>query len=351
MSEEVVPRRGKEGARWINQRPSGDEVAKWFAENVPMHEGLEHKDFVSGVVVIQQTEKSHEVDGFDPATNAPLIREVAHVTYTPYIKVETRVAYFWKLLSANPDWVGAIEPVESHYGGGTHPVLPPGFFLYSATREGVEHHFVACTMRVRLYKRDTAEYDADGRITGGEPVAVYPPATKQVPIAGKFEVDPSAMMKAETGAIGRALGVAGILVAPGTGISTAEDLAEVVAGGGASPSSAPPRAPAPAQPAAEPPLTANDRVLQINALIERLKGVDVRGFGDFVRWCKEDRGWETLGGRSMDELVDATKWLERRLDSFNQGSAKPADVAPPTPTPLTAEAPAAATAEGGPGGG
>jgi hypothetical protein len=38
------------------------------------------------------------------------------------------------------------------------------------------------------------------------------------------------MMKAETGAVGRALGMAGMLVIPGSGIATAEDMQEAMAG-------------------------------------------------------------------------------------------------------------------------
>jgi hypothetical protein len=31
----------QEGSRWVNKRPSGDEVAAWFKANAPMHEGMD----------------------------------------------------------------------------------------------------------------------------------------------------------------------------------------------------------------------------------------------------------------------------------------------------------------------
>src|SRR5204863_2609716 len=73
--------------------------------------------------------------------------------------------------------------------------------------------------------------------------------TKQTPLAKQW-ADDNALMKAETGAVGRALGMAGILVV-GTGVATAEDMQEAAAGpsGAAAASSAgatlPGEAPAP----------------------------------------------------------------------------------------------------------
>jgi pyruvate/2-oxoglutarate dehydrogenase complex dihydrolipoamide acyltransferase (E2) component len=52
-----------------------------------------------------------------------------------------------------------------------------------------------------------------------------------VPTVGRYGADENALMKAQTGAIGRTLAFAGMLVIPGTGVATAEDVQEAIAGG------------------------------------------------------------------------------------------------------------------------
>jgi hypothetical protein len=222
---EAAQRRGREGSRWYNERPMPEQVAEWF-QTVPLHDGMRHEDYIGGVTLIQATEKSDEVTGYDK-DGLPQIRERKDLVYVPYVKVETRVAYFWRLMDLR-GWVGEITPVDT---AGESIGLPPGFFKYTAADpKGKAISFVGCSMQMRAWEPMTGVYERRLML---QP----PPGTKKVATATKWEVDQNALMKAETGAVGRALGMGGILVVPGSGVATAEDMqdAEVPAGGAAEP--------------------------------------------------------------------------------------------------------------------
>jgi hypothetical protein len=221
MSDADV-RRGREGSRWYNQRPTAEEVAEWFY-TVPLHDGMLAADYVSGITLIPAKEKSDEVVGWD-SNGLPQIRERQDLVFIPYVKVDTRVAYFWRLME-DRDWVGAIEPIIAP--NTENLGLPPGFFKYAAADpKGKTVSFVGCSMRITIA-------DAEGKT-----VRTPPPGTKIVSTATRWDVDQNSIMKAETGAIGRALGMAGMLVVPGSGVATAEDMADssVAAGAAGEPS-------------------------------------------------------------------------------------------------------------------
>src|SRR5215218_10140963 len=106
MAEQVRPRRGREGNRWINERPSAQEVAEWFA-TVPLHEGMKHEPYVGGVTLIPAKEKSDEIVGYDDDGFAIVRENVQKLTWTPYMKVDTRIRYFWDLMDRHrEEWVG-----------------------------------------------------------------------------------------------------------------------------------------------------------------------------------------------------------------------------------------------------
>jgi hypothetical protein len=161
--------------------------------------------------------------------------------YVPYAKVETRVKYFHDLMAVHADeWIGVIEPVEVE--GGKSKGLPPGYFTIAVeqTKNGLgTARFVCCSQRVRIYKRGTIKRERmtinkrtgeETFVTSGEIVLDAPPGTKMVAMLNRYgEADQFALMKAETGAVGRALGLAGMLVVPGTGVATAEDMQEALA--------------------------------------------------------------------------------------------------------------------------
>lgn len=236
MVQRAEKRQGREGNRWVNTIPTGDEIAAWFKGNVLIDEKLTHEPYVGGVTLIPSKEKSRVITGWD-AGNNPVFGDVYDLTLTPYIRVETRVKYFHDLM-AEKEWLGVVEPVAPEQ---QDPRLPKGFFFLS-TRTGAnsEVRFIACCMKVTVYEKGSVEHKrvTVDRRTGreefvrvGKVVLDATPATKAVPVlshgyGGSVEADNFAIMKAETGAVGRALGMAGMLVIPGTGIATAEDLQE-----------------------------------------------------------------------------------------------------------------------------
>src|SRR4029077_10849538 len=168
--------------------------------------------------------------------------------YTPYAKVETRVAYFWDLMSTDgfKDVVGMIEPVPMQRlndAGYVNYNLPPGFFRIPIGLGGSIVSYIGCSMKVSMWDKGSIMWVAAEEIVRGPdgnelrrpfhelqgtPVRVFPSATKMVPVLSRSdEEDPFAVMKAETGAVGRALGMAGMLVIPGSGVATADDMLEI----------------------------------------------------------------------------------------------------------------------------
>jgi hypothetical protein len=128
--QEQTIRKGREGSRWINERPTGEDVADWFEKNVELPDGLEHKHYLPGIVLIPQNEKSKEVIGF--RDGMPVQKEVENRVYIPYAKVETRVKMFWDYMALHEDWFGVIEPVEVE--GGKSKGFPPGYFSMRSSR-------------------------------------------------------------------------------------------------------------------------------------------------------------------------------------------------------------------------
>jgi hypothetical protein len=270
---ETAHRRGREGSRWYNMRPEADELAEWFSQ-VPLHDGMNHADYISGVTLIQAKEKSDEVTGFDD-TGLPLIRERKDLVYVPYPKVETRVAYFWQLMQLHELWDGEVMPNE--IVGGDPIGLPVGFSRYSAAKpDGKVVNFVVCSQRVQVWERN--RHTSDRR-----PVMTPAAGTKAVAVATKWDVDPNALMKAETGAVGRALGMAGMLVVPGSGVATAEDMQEALSG--PPPGASEPQLPeAAAVAVAE--LTDEQMRERANELVAQLEAVDEKGLENFREWAR-----------------------------------------------------------------
>lgn len=223
---EATPR--KVGSRWYDARPEGEELAKWFVDDVPLHEGLDPTRYISGVTLIQQTER-RKVTRFTDA-GQPFQADVDELVFTPYAKVETRVLYWHDYLAVREgDLVGAIEPgpVGHVSQEGLYSMhLPEGFFVQAARdKDGKVALYLCCTRIAKIVLAETAEIGHDGRLKG-KPIMLAAPGTKAVPLLGRYGPDDTALMKAETGAVGRALGFAGMLVIPGTGVATAEDVLE-----------------------------------------------------------------------------------------------------------------------------
>lgn len=311
QQEPTLPEGTQEGARWINRKPEGEQVASWFKENVKLHAEVENlaDKYVQGIVIIGGKERYREAR---IAQNGALaIVDLERMTFTPYAKVETRVAYFWDFMDARDNELGVIEPVEQRRLGeaGVYNLnLPPGFFrLPIATGPQSFVHYIGATMVVRRYKADTVEwreirrsiYNAEGvkvdeevrEVLRGTPVAVYPPATKQISTLDRSDdEDPFSVMKAETGAVGRALGMAGMLVIPGSGIATAEDMHEAQAGAGGASIQGPATPPPATEPQEQDPEVLEQQVRdRIQEKIARLQSEDAAGYERLAAWAGEKK--------------------------------------------------------------
>lgn len=216
---------GQEGNSWVGDRPAPDEFASWFGRNVPIDEALNADHYIGGLVLITGKETRPELNR-DGA-----IQQVERLVHKPYAKVETRVQYFYDLCSAH-GWLAVIEPVPQrrvNAQGMFNEHLPEGFFRHQVrTDAGQFVEYIGCQMRAGIYEPDAR---SGGR---GRPVRISPPMTKTLPpLVRRYEAvapDEYLLLKCETGAIGRALGAAGILNIPGSGIATAEDMLEMQSG-------------------------------------------------------------------------------------------------------------------------
>jgi hypothetical protein len=323
--------------------PTGEEVAAWFEANVQVHEKLDLKHYVQGITMIPNTEKSKAVVGWDAATGAPVIQQVENLVFTPYAKVETRIKYWNDLMAKMADeWLGVIEPVPPP----TAPKnLPPGYFPFSvaAGDKGV-YRYIACQMKVTVFKRDTVKWkeyrnsETGGivRVREGETIIDAAPGTKMVPMMGRYDPDPSSLMKAETGAIGRALGMAGMLVIPGSGVATAEDMQEALSGGQQAslpedqslPVDQPQGGPASAPRPAVQRETIGDLQQQVVATLNALKGEFPEVFEQYRAWAQE------RGIGQINEVEDA-RVLQGMLTKADREltDARAAKPAPPEPEP------------------
>lgn len=341
--EATLERRiGQEGSRWYNAQPTGAELAKWFEDNVPIHDGLESKLYLPGVTMIPATEKAKTVVGWQG--NAPVIQQIENLVFVPYAKVETRIKYFHDLMAQHDDWLGVIEPVATEKQA---PGLPKGFFAFRVqTADKGVVNYVCCTMKVTVYERESVEWKefrnsdtgAIERVRSGNAIIDAAPATKMIATLGRWGADDFSLMKAETGAVGRALGMAGMLVIPGTGIATAEDMQEASAMEGRQTPSLPEDGEqAQAPPAATEQATSADELSDLRhqaaLLLNTIKAEFPELFAEFLEWAK---------GRKIGEIgkVDDPRILrgvitkaERELTEARE-EAKKAE-APTTETPAS----------------
>lgn len=333
-AQRAVRREGKEGNRWVNVRPTGEELAAWFKANVDIDEHLKDEDYIGGLTLIPGNEKTKEIVGWDDG-NSPKMSDVWDLVFTPYIRVETRVKYFFDLMNAYEDRVGVVEPIPLIE---QDPKLPKGFFVRTvATSETESVRMICCSMKASVFKAGTMRMEkrvVDKRtgeeafVRVGELLQDSPPATKVVPLLfNSGSVDINAVMKAETGAVGRALGMAGCLVIPGTGLATAEDIQELNAGGGAAGGNVladeavaaelPPGAGAPAEP---------DEQLreQVVAAMGRMKEPRVV---EFKKWAA-DRGFGALSEVTSPALRGMLRKAEKIAKESEAADASRENPAP-----------------------
>jgi hypothetical protein len=303
MTAGTERREGQEGSRWVNRPPTGKELADWFEENVTLHtETLEHKDYVQGLTMIQQSMKEKAVVGWQE-NDQPVIDEVTNLYYVPYAKVETRVKYFWDYVATDDSWLGVIEPVLPR-----NPVasLPEGFGrmqIQQADNRIV--NYITFTARAMIYLADTVEEKVLTNVKTGQKtihrtgklVMQGAPGTKMVPVLGRYGADDHAIMKAETGGVGRALGMAGMLVVPGSGVATAEDMLEAQQSEGG---------PNQSLPAAGEQAVLEDADGALRQEVTRLFGVlsdkDKPRFERVRQWVREDRKVTAINDATSPQL-------------------------------------------------
>jgi hypothetical protein len=361
--EQVAPRRGFDGSRWLNQRPTPEEVVAWFEESFAIDPALKHSDYVGGIALIPAVEgKAKFVCGFTQ-DGKPIIDERPEMSYVPYARVETRINYWWSLLAAHEDWVGVVEHVESprldvepavikettdEHGNGTTEYarpgglatmvhqLPTGFSIATIPVGDSYSHFLCCTIRVSIYKADE----------GGDPKGIplrTGRGTKQIPLVRRgwnnsVVADENSLMRCETGALGRALGFAGVFVLSGSGVATAEDMQDALAQG-----DTPAQAAEPTVPDVKPPSTGTEKsaddetALKARALelFTRLREDFPGRVEDFTVWAHE-RKLKSLGEARGAVLIGTVRKLEKLVDEgereAQQGPEEPERVPAPTPT-------------------
>lgn len=314
MTTLEIPRReGREGNRWINRRPSSEELYDWFFDAVKLHDGMTHRDWIGGVVLIQQTEEVDEFVGHSSDGRPQIINGVQHIFYTPYPRVETRVEYFNRYIASNDELTGFILPVPAADPKG----LPVGYTaIQVAEADGRAATLVLYSARVLVLKTRGLEWikqtDPDGvkrLYPHGDIVTYGPMGTKSVPMLDRWSgADPHAIARAQTGAIGRALGMAGFLVFPGSGVASAEDMQEVPGAGSSSPTLEPEQA--------EAPKTEDEIRAQVATLIAGFQEDSPERLASFQEWAK---------GRGLGRLEDvsgvALKGVLRKLEKIKDEEA------------------------------
>lgn len=330
----------QEGSRWIYSKPDAEQVRGWFKTQT-LDEGLTHEPYLSGIVIIPATEKVKETrrrvsDGgyFTVELDIP--------TFTPYVKVDTRVSYFWHLVrqmngESDDKYIGTIRPVAQRiFEDPASPYfnanLPAGFswMLVRDSKEQVARYLV-CETEVAIYRRE----DYAKVLRGEQSVPVrYGVDSKQTAVLSrKGWPDDFAIMKARTGSIGRALGVAGILVV-GTGVSTAEDMQEMGTAAAGTTEDKPVTLPAIAganadstageapveQPMVERSQEEIDAELRTKAasLRDQMQRDAPDAWAAYVEWYTKERRFPPLDDLTGSALRGAVTKLERDLDAAKQ---------------------------------
>jgi hypothetical protein len=336
----------QEGSRWRHGPPTPEELGDWFRQQ-PLHAEMEqdHDRYVGGLVVISSTDK---VKRTRRANNGDTyIHEDEEVIYTPYVRVDTRIAYFRDYVAKHEEWIAKIRPVaarviEDPQSAYFNAHLADRGFAIQATRAGDAVVFYAvCTVEVAIFERESW----NARVRGEEPEPIMQGiGTKQVALTKSYGTnrqsiyaDDNCLMKAETGAVGRALGFMGMLVI-GTGVATAEDVQEAASEQSGAVANATPAAPQtppvvnregrPVEEAAVPPQTPQatvpetvDLEAQDTALRERALALQSEmqerypdAWTTYMEWYRA-RGFGALQMLTGPALKGAVSKLERDLDA------------------------------------
>src|SRR5438270_2137926 len=227
------------------------------------------------------------------------------------MQIGTRIAYMRRLCESRgliyhpePAKVPRTARPDSVYFNGN---MPDGLWWHvvrNYDNDGVTR-YLCCTMNVCGYSPESYM----DKLRGRDPLPmIFGQGTKQV----SGGADANGLMKAQTGAIGRALGVAGILVV-GTGIATAEDMQEFTAA--AAPPPGPEAAQLPLVPSeiapGEPPVP-TDPAEELASLRSRAMALQTRmqeetpeANREFMLWWNERKrqeGWRGLNDPPLEAM-------------------------------------------------
>jgi hypothetical protein len=239
--------------------------------------------------------------------------------------------------------------------------LPPGFFVMSVPVQNEIAHYLCASYKVEIFEK--VEQGEDRVVRSGRGTKMVPLVTSRT-WDGRTTIKPddNSIMKAETGAIGRAIALAGIFNIPGSGVATAEDMFEALnaPGAGVQPEAdASQQTGGPAAPTAEPaPAKTREEeqadehkemVARARALVE--EGSNYPGVLDeFREWGqKRNPPVRNLGNLRGAALRGAIKKLEKLVEAGKARAAESGDAPPPEPaeqpTPEPEEPDAAAAEE------
>jgi hypothetical protein len=275
---------------------------------------MQHEDFVNGVTIIPASEKVKK----QVERNGRIgTEDVYEMTYTPYVRVDTRIVYFRKL-AALTDKVAVIEPVsvpqiDDKDSPFYNANMPAGFFWHVVRGEGQNFvRFLCCTMRVALYETEAWHSSTGHEVQlpdGKKDWTEERPRPSREGVATKQVLattsDVNALAKAETGAIGRALGMAGILIV-GTGVATFEDMAELRGTAEEAPIELPE--------AAQGQETAEQVRERLPMLAGELQARDPEAWSKFSAWWTErskEGGWS----KPDDAPLEVRRGMIRRLET------------------------------------
>lgn len=312
----------QEGGRWRFHKPTSEMVAAWFRTQ-PLDEGMKHEDFVGGVVVIPQVEKVKytRMDGQGTA-------ERHEMMFTPYMTIGTRVAYFRRLAESR-DLIVVSEAAEvprtnnpeSAYFNGN---LVDGLWWHVVRGREGPVRYLCSTWRVALYEPTTyAQYKR------GQDVMPRLEATGTKQVGGFPDINMIA--KAQTGSLGRALGVAGILVI-GTGIASAEDMTEFVGASGGAPVPEGATLPPSELPAGEPPPPTDPaselevlraRAMALQTEMQERSPETARTFVSWYTERKQAEGWKELAEVPFEGMKAIVAKMEQMVAALPDGVEAP----------------------------
>lgn len=291
----------QEGGRWRFHKPTSEQVANWFRTQ-PLDEGMEHDHYVGGVVLIPNTEKAKYQTDRGTVDRHEMV-------WTAYVQIGTRIGYFRRLAELR-ELIPVIRPAavpRSSIAGSPYfnANMPEGFWFHTATTDqGEIVRYLCCTMIAEML---TPESYMD-RLKGRDVMPVLrAEGTKQ----GSAGADPNALMKLQTSAIGRALGAAGILVI-GTGVATADDMAEPTAYGAPTPEPQLPGSTQVAKP--EPDIHALRERLTV--VSKQLRETNPQAHAQVSAWYQERAnvsGWESINDAPVEALQGIITRFEEAL--------------------------------------